>query len=220
MIELKSIKRKVRVGKEFFEILNIPKLKIETGELVAIKGPSGSGKTTLLNIIAGITSPSSGSYYCDGEEISKLGDSELAKFRNMKVGYVVQNFALIPEYSVSENIALPLKYNKKSKGPYKKKVESVLAMMEMKGFGKRIVYDLSGGQKQRVAIARAIVNDPEVILADEPTGALDSETGKKVMNELMRVCQKQKKTLIVVTHDDDVAEMLDRVIYIQDGQLI
>ena len=220
MIELKSIVRKVKVGKEFFEILNIPKLKIEAGELIAIKGASGSGKTTLLNIMAGLISPSHGRYYCNGEEILKLNDKELAKFRNSKIGYVIQNFALIQEYSVKENIILPLKYAKKIKGSHTKKIESVLTMMGMKGFENRIVYDLSGGQKQRVAIARAIINNPEIILADEPTGALDFQTGKMVMNELITICREQNKTLIVVTHDDNVAEMLDRVIYIQDGQLI
>ena len=203
--------------------LTVPVLKdicfqVERGEYVAIMGPSGSGKTTLMNIIGCIDKPTSGTYLLDDVEIEKCKDKELSEVRNQKIGFVFQNFNLLPRQSALDNVALPLQY---AKVPIKKRKQKAKEMLEMVDLADRVSFkptQLSGGQKQRVAIARAMVADPKILLADEPTGALDSKSGLQVM-ELFDTLHKQGVTIIMITHSDEIASYADRVVKIIDGEL-
>ena len=186
--------------------------------MLAIMGPSGSGKSTLLNILGFLDKSTEGEYYFDGNDVSKLKDRELSLFRNKYIGFVVQNFALIEDYTISKNISLPLDYVKISSKEKNKRVEELLKLMKIEDKGKRLPKELSGGQNQRVAIARALVNNPKVILADEPTGALDRKNGQEVMNIFKKLNEKGK-TIIVITHDEKVASMCKKIIYIEDGKI-
>lgn len=192
-------------------------LTIKEGEFVAIVGPSGSGKTSLMNIIGCISNPSNGTYMLENESISSSNNNRLARLRNEKFGFVVQSFALINDYTVFENVSLPLEYalDKKNK---KEKVMKRLEQMKISEKVNKFPYQLSGGQKQRVAIARALINNPDIILADEPTGALDTNTGEIVLDFLI-AANKEGKTVIVVTHDMRIANRFDRVIEIVDGEI-
>lgn len=220
MIELKGIKKMVTVGKEKLPILEVPKLIIPEGTSTAIIGTSGSGKTTLLNILAGIIQPTEGNYFYKHNNVTKFSDKKLAEFRNASVGYIVQHFALIPEFTVYENLQMPLKYSKRKKGSYKKLIAENLQVVGLTGFEDTLIYNLSGGQKQRIAIARALMNNPDLILADEPTGALDTKTGLSIMQYLLDLQRKNGKTLIVVTHDVNIAKLCDVIIKIEDGEII
>lgn len=203
--------------------LEIPVLKdiscsIEEGEYVAIMGPSGSGKSTLMNIIGCLDLPSDGSYFLDGEEIGLMKDKELSKIRNKEIGFVFQNFNLMPRSSALQNVELPLQY---AKIPHGKRVELCKAALEKVDLADRMTFkptQLSGGQKQRVAIARAIVNQPKILLADEPTGALDSKSGQQVM-EIFDQLHKDGSTIIMITHSRTVALRADRMITILDGMI-
>ena len=193
-------------------------LCVEEGEYVAIMGPSGSGKSTLMNIIGCIDKPTSGTYLLDDVEIEKCKDKELSEVRNQKIGFVFQNFNLLPRQSALDNVALPLQY---AKVPIKKRKQKAKEMLEMVDLADRVSFkptQLSGGQKQRVAIARAMVADPKILLADEPTGALDSKSGLQVM-ELFDTLHKQGVTIIMITHSDEIASYADRVVKIIDGEL-
>ena len=193
-------------------------LQVEEGEYVAIMGPSGSGKTTLMNIIGCIDKPTSGTYLLDDVEIEKCKDKELSEVRNQKIGFVFQNFNLLPRQSALDNVALPLQY---AKVPIKKRKQKAKEMLEMVDLADRVSFkptQLSGGQKQRVAGARAMVADPKILLADEPTGALDSKSGLQVM-ELFDTLHKQGVTIIMITHSDEIASYADRVVKIIDGEL-
>ncbi|MBP7191565.1 ABC transporter ATP-binding protein [Coprococcus sp. CLA-AA-H212] len=203
--------------------MEVPVLKdinlcVEEGEYVAIMGPSGSGKSTLMNIIGCIDKPTSGTYLLDDVEIEKCKDKELSEVRNQKIGFVFQNFNLLPRQSALDNVALPLQY---AKVPIKKRKQKAKEMLEMVDLADRVSFkptQLSGGQKQRVAIARAMVADPKILLADEPTGALDSKSGLQVM-ELFDTLHKQGVTIIMITHSDEIASYADRVVKIIDGEL-
>jgi putative ABC transport system ATP-binding protein len=193
-------------------------LQIQKGELVALMGPSGSGKSTLLNIIGCIDQLTSGSYLLDGTDIQNFSHMRLAQLRNKRFGFVLQDFGLIDHWTVSKNVEIPLSYAKPSDKKPKERIEQVLNQLQIADKKSELAYRLSGGQKQRVAIARAIVNDPQIILADEPTGALDQKTGREVLNILQKIHQAGK-TVIIVTHDPTVAGACNRVIQIVDGKM-
>lgn len=194
-------------------------LKISKGEMVAIMGPSGSGKSTLLNIIGCLDAPTNGSYIINGENIDKLSNKKLSNIRNKTFGFVVQYFALIDEYTIFDNVKIPLTYSTKKVINKKEKIISLLDKLGIGDKKKSYPNQLSGGQNQRAAIARALVNDPEIILADEPTGALDKKTGYEVMG-LFETLNKEGKTIIIVTHDEKVAKCCNRIILIEDGQIV
>ena len=193
-------------------------LNIKQGQFVAIEGVSGSGKTTLLNIIGTLDIPTKGSVKIAGTDISNMSSVQLAKFRNENIGFVLQDFALIPYNTGYENIEIPLLFTKK-KLNRRETVETIASKVGILDLLKRKVNTMSGGQKQRVAIARALVNDPQLILADEPTGALDSKTKKDIVN-LLRKIADNGKTVVMVTHDESIATVADRIITISDGRIV
>ena len=202
-----------------FTALKDVSLEVEDGEMLAIIGKSGAGKSTLLHIIGCIDKFEKGSYTIDGTDVHSLSDNKLAKIRNEKVGIVMQDFALIDEYSVIENVMIPLNFSKKKLGKPKELAMKALERVGIANLAKKPVSKLSGGQKQRVAIARAIVNDPSFILADEPTGALDTKTSSEIM-ELFTELNKFGKTVIIITHDLTVADKCKRKVEISDGRII
>ncbi|TXR67779.1 ABC transporter ATP-binding protein [Bacillus sp. AR18-7] len=215
MIQLVNVAK--GFGKNNFSALKDINLTIEKGEMIAIMGPSGSGKSTLLNIIGLIDSPSAGKYFLDGMDTSTL-KSNYHKYRNTEVGLVFQNFSLLDDYTVVENVMLPLVYRRIS---HKKRMKISKEMLKMVGLERHInkyPYELSGGEQQRTAIARALAQDTKIILADEPTGALDQENGKKIMSILKEI-NKQGKTVLVVTHDQKVAAYCQRTIRLLDGNI-
>ena len=218
LLELKNIYKNYIQGTMEVPVLKDINLCVEEGEYVAIMGPSGSGKSTLMNIIGCIDKPTSGTYLLDDVEIEKCKDKELSEVRNQKIGFVFQDFNLLPRQSALDNVALPLQY---AKVPIKKRKQKAKEMLEMVDLADRVSFkptQLSGGQKQRVAIARAMVADPKILLADEPTGALDSKSGLQVM-ELFDTLHKQGVTIIMITHSDEIASYADRVVKIIDGEL-
>ena len=195
-------------------------LEINQGEFVAITGSSGSGKSTMMNLVGCLDLPSKGAVYLDNEDISKLSESDLAQIRAQKIGFIFQQFHLIPTLTALENVMLPLEFQDVPSDTARKKATEIL---EMVGLGDRIGHlpsQLSGGQQQRVAIARSLANNPDVILADEPTGNLDSVAGANVMDMLQNFWKKERKTIIMVTHDLKLADYAKRVIQLKDGQMI
>lgn len=220
MIEIKNLTKTYNFKKSnAFTALTDVSLTVEDGEMLAIIGKSGAGKSTLLHIIGCIDTFENGEYTIDGVNVHKLSDEKLAQIRNEKVGIVMQDFALVEEYSVIENVKIPLYFAKHHKGSANAAALAALEKVGMKELAKKPVNKLSGGQKQRVAIARAIVNDPSFILADEPTGALDTKTSAEIM-ELFSALNKYGKTVIIITHDPTVAESCKRQIEISDGKII
>ncbi len=215
MIKLDNL-HKTYTGAQPLHVLKGIKLEVKEGEMLAFMGASGSGKSTLLNILGLLDTYDEGSYYLDGELVCKLTENESAEMRNRKIGFVFQAFNLIPFKTALENVALPLYY----RGiPYAERMRRAKSYLERVGLADRADHlpnELSGGQKQRVAIARALVTEPAIILADEPTGALDSETTKEVM-ELLKSVNAEGKTIIVVTHEAEVAKECSRIIYMRDG---
>lgn len=219
MIQLRNISKRYLVEKNEFFALNDVSLTVTPGEFVAVRGASGSGKTTLLNIIGCIDKPTSGKYYLNGEDICAMTDEETAQLRNQAIGFVLQDFALIESQTVLYNVMLPLLL---SKMPYRKIRAKALAVLEQVGIAdqaKKKANRLSGGQRQRVAIARAMVNDPKLILADEPTGQLDSKTGIAIM-EILKRLNENGTTIILVTHDEMLSNFASRKICISDGKII
>ena len=199
--------------------LNHVNIKIETGEYVAIMGPSGAGKTTLLNIIGCLDNPTEGTYLLDGQDISHYSEKQKARRRSEKFGFVVQDFGLISSMSVYKNVRIPLLYSSHKPSNAKNVILPILEQLDISDKIDENVNNLSGGQRQRASIARALVNSPNIILADEPTGALDQETGKDVMNIFSKLNQ-QGKTIILVTHDPNVAALCHRTIHVVDGEII
>lgn len=217
LLELVDIKKSFGKNNSKVNALKGINLKINKGELIAIVGASGSGKSTLLNILGLLDKASSGKYYYDGNDISSLKDKELGKLRNKVFGFVVQNFALVKDFNVYENIEIPLVYSRdKDRKNYKKRIEDVLCKLDLIEKIHSKPGELSGGQCQRVAIARALVNDADIILADEPTGALDKKNGMDVMDIFLKL-NKEGKTVLIVTHDEKIASMCNKIIRIDDG---
>lgn len=222
MIEIKNIQKTYNYGKSnAFQALNDVSLTINDGEMVAIIGKSGAGKSTLMHILGCIDEFESGKYYLNGEDVSSLNEKKRAQIRNSKIGIVLQDFALVESYSVIENVMLPLYFSKSIKGKKEKmaKAIDVLKQMEMYEFVDKKVNKLSGGQKQRVAIARAMINNPKILLADEPTGALDVKMSAEIMS-IFEKLNKQGTTVIIITHDMEVAKKCSRIIEISDGRII
>ena len=218
MIEIRNIVKKVNKGFENEKvILNHINFQIQKGEMVAIMGKSGAGKSTLLKILAGLEEYDEGKYYCDGHLIKQMSDKRMAEFRNQNIGIVLQEFALINEFNIFENVILPMEFKKNSrKSEMKQIANDLIDYIGLKGKEKQRVKTLSGGEKQRVAIARSLVNNPNIILADEPTGALDTENRESIMKLFCDVHNKGK-TIIIVTHDKEIASQADRVLIIKDG---
>lgn len=220
IIKLENIKKIYGTGEGAVEALKGIDLEVEEGESIAIMGTSGSGKSTLLNILGFVDEATEGTYLLYGKDSKNRSQKEKASIRNKKLGFVVQDFALIPRLNVCKNVMLPLEYVNM---PKKEKERKAIELLEKLGISdKKNTYpdQLSGGQKQRVAIARALVNDASILLCDEPTGALDSNTTKDIMNLFMKLNNEDKKTLIIVTHDRNVAEYCERIIYMEDGMIV
>lgn len=220
MIELNNITKTYNPKKanEFTALKNVS-LRIKDGEMTAVIGKSGAGKSTLLHILACIDSYQSGEYRIDDMLVKKLSEKKLAQIRNEKIGMVMQDFALVEDFSVLENVMLPLDFAQKKNPARRDAAMKALESVSMDGYAKKPVSKLSGGQKQRVAIARAIVNEPSLILADEPTGALDTKTSAEIM-EVFKRLNSEGKTVLIVTHDPKIAEQCGRVIEISDGKVI
>lgn len=218
-IVLKNVVKKYGRYDTEFNALSEISLKIEDGEMVAIMGPSGSGKSTLLNILGGIDEITSGEYFFNGENINELSSNELAEFRNKKVGFVFQYFALLNDYTIYENIELPLLKRKISKKERIKIIDEYLSRFGIINQKNKRPKEISGGQQQRAAIIRALVTNPSYILADEPTGALDKKNGESIMN-IFQELKENGKTIIIVTHDSNIANFCDRIITIQDGVIV
>lgn len=219
MIEVKGVSKAYRMGKEQVVALRDVSLKIDKGEFVAIIGPSGSGKSTLMHIVGGLDSPSVGSVFIEGNDISKLKDKMLSKYRNDKIGFVFQAFNLENSQTALENVMMPLIFAGVSKKERKKRASEALEQVGLAKFAKHKPNEMSGGQRQRVSVARALVNNPEIIFADEPTGNLDSKSGEAIM-ELFKEINKKGYTVIMVTHNPMEANKAKRVIKIMDGQII
>lgn len=202
------------------QILNEISLTVEEGEFVAIVGQSGSGKSTLMNIIGALDRPTSGEYYLEGLNISQAKDGDLSKIRNEKIGFVFQTFNLIPRTSALKNVELPMLYAGVPRAERTRRAKELLQMVEMEERMNHQPNELSGGQKQRVAIARAMANNPSIILADEPTGALDSATGRLVMDLFHTLHREQGKTIVLITHSPELASETQRIITISDGRII
>lgn len=216
VIKLRKIVRNFKLGSETIKVLKEIDLDIEKGEYVALMGPSGSGKSTLMNLIGCLDTPTSGEYYLSGQLVSKLDDNELADIRNKEIGFIFQTFNLLPRSTALDNVILPLIYAGKTKSERDTQAKKVL---EQVGLSDRITHkpnELSGGQRQRVAIARALVNNPSILLADEPTGNLDSKTSVEIMGLLHEIHQNGN-TIIIVTHEEDIAQHAHRIIRLRDG---
>jgi len=220
MIELEGIDKSYRLGKVTVEALVGINLRIEAGEFLSITGPSGSGKSTLMNIIGCLDRPSRGNYLLDGIAVSQMNDDRLAEIRNRKVGFVFQNFNLLPRLTAMENVALPLFYAGVSRSERLRRAEEALSWVELSDRLQHRPSELSGGECQRVAIARALVNRPSLILADEPTGNLDQKAGREIMNLFTRLNREQRVTLVLVTHDPQVAALAPRQVGLIDGRLV
>lgn len=218
ILQMHDICKEYLQGKMTVPVLKHIDFSMDEGEYVAIMGPSGSGKTTLMNIIGCLDQATSGTFYLDGQDIGRCSDNQMSDIRLKKIGFVFQNFQLLPRQTALDNVALPLSY---AGIPKKERKERAREALERVGLGERLEFrpnQLSGGQKQRVAIARAIVNRPKILLADEPTGALDSKSGEQVM-ELFESLHNEGVSILMITHDSGIASFAERVVEIRDGQL-
>ena len=217
MIDIKDITKVFSNGDEQVRALDGVSLTVKENEFVAIMGSSGSGKSTLMNILGCLDTPTSGQYFLDGENVADFADETLSKIRNQKIGFIFQTFHLLPKLNAVQNVKLPLRYSEDET----QNDEHVHYLLDRVGLSERKYhkpFEMSGGQRQRVAIARALVNKPSVILADEPTGNLDSKTSQEIM-ELLTELHKQGQTIIMVTHEDDIAEYAERVVTMKDGRI-
>lgn len=219
MISLEGITKTYEVGKEKIDVLKNINLSVKSGEFTAIMGPSGSGKSTLMNIIGCLDRPSQGQYYLDEVDVSEYKDGELAQVRNQSIGFVFQQFHLLPRLTALKNVELPMIYSGIGKKERQERAEEALRKMGLVDRMGHLPSALSGGQKQRVAIARAIVNNPKLILADEPTGALDTKTSVSIM-ELFTQLNAEGTTIIIVTHEPEIAEFTRRIIMVRDGEIV
>jgi putative ABC transport system ATP-binding protein len=219
MIELQGIKKIYRTGSQSLEALRGISLKIEKGEFISIMGPSGSGKSTLMNIIGCLDTPTGGEYVLDGDEVAGLTFDELAAVRNRKIGFVFQNFNLLPYATAWENIELPMLFDGKTGRRRKQRITELLNAVGLYEWRDHRPSELSGGQQQRIALARALANDPPILLADEPTGNLDSKSGEEIMAILTQLW-KAGRTIVMVTHNDHIAASSERTIRLFDGQVL
>ena len=218
MLKLKDIHKSYQQGSQEFPILKGIDLHVKEGDFLAIMGPSGSGKSTLMNIIGCLDKASAGSYHIEGTDVSDLSDNQLSDLRNQKIGFVFQNFNLMPKLTACQNVELPLTY---MKVPKKERRERALEMLRLVGLEERSDFkpmELSGGQKKRVAIARALVTNPSFILGDEPTGALDTKTSVQIM-ELFKQFNAQGKTIVIITHEPEVAQLCKQTVVLRDGNI-
>lgn len=218
VIEARELRKTYRMGEIDVEALRGVSFKVQRGEIVSIMGPSGSGKSTMMNTLGCLDRPTSGEYILDGESVGEMNDDQLASMRNRKVGFVFQSFNLLSRLTAIGNVELPLRYAGLTEG----RREKAIASLEAVGLKERMKhrpFELSGGQQQRVAVARALVNDPAIIMADEPTGNLDSKVGQEIMNLLLNLNRERGTTLVIVTHDPAIAEQTQRVIRLRDGLL-
>mgnify|MGYP003276144454 FL=1 len=220
IIEVKNLFKLYRVGDSFVHALNGVDFVINEGEFCAIVGTSGSGKSTLLNMLAGLERPTKGEVIINGEHMERLKEDELVSFRRNHVGFIFQSFHLIGTMNALENVALPLSFRGEKRESRLKKADAMLEMVNLGKHKKHLPNQMSGGQQQRVGVARALVVDPKIIFADEPTGNLDSHTSKEVMELMQKVVREQKKTLVMVTHDDHLASYADRIFHIIDGEIV
>ena len=218
IIELKNVNKTFKMGDEVIKAIDNINFTVKKGEFVSIIGPSGSGKSTLMNILGLLDTPDSGEYYLDGMLIQQLSDNKLAELRNKKIGFIFQNFNLLQKMTALENVQLPLVYEGINHKDSIKMSYEYLEKVGLKGREKHLPNQLSGGQQQRVATARALVNNPEIILADEPTGALDSKTSLEIMDMLQKL-NEAGQTIILITHDLNVASKAKRIVKISDGKL-
>nr|WP_295349459.1 ABC transporter ATP-binding protein [uncultured Streptococcus sp.] len=216
LIELKGINKTYKNGDQELRVLKDIDLEVEKGEFVAIMGPSGSGKSTLMNVIGLLDRPTSGDYFLEGQEVGNLSEKKLARVRNEQIGFVFQQFFLLPKLNAFQNVELPLIYAGVHPAKRKEIAEQYLEKVELGSRMHHLPSELSGGQKQRVAIARALVNQPAIVLADEPTGALDTKTGEQIMDLLTKL-NREGKTIIMVTHEPEIAAFANRRIVIRDG---
>ncbi len=218
LIDIKQITRDFPLGQEVVKVLKGIDLLINKGEYVALMGPSGSGKSTLMNLLGCLDTPTSGSYLLNGKDVSNMTDDELAEIRNKEIGFVFQTFNLLPRTTALDNVALPMVYAGASKAARTERAEEVLTDVGLSDRMDHRPNQLSGGQRQRVAVGRALVNKPSIILADEPTGNLDSKTSVEIMN-LFDEIHRQGNTVILVTHEEDIAEHAHRIIRLRDGMI-
>ena len=219
ILSVKNVYKSYKVGDQTINALNGVSLDIYEGDFVAIVGKSGSGKSTLMHIIGLLDTPTKGEVVLNSTDVSKMDEAQLAKVRNKAIGFVFQSFNLLPRASALENVMLPLQYSNTPKETWEEKSLNMLKMVDL---GERInnkSNELSGGQKQRVAIARALVNDPYIILADEPTGNLDSKTGQEIIKKFIEL-SKEGRTIILVTHDNDLAKIAEKVFVLKDGEIV
>ncbi len=221
IIDLKHIIKRYYVGKpNELEILHGIDLTVHQGEFVAIVGESGSGKSTLMNIIGALDRPTEGEYHLQGVDVSAAKDKHLSEIRNQQIGFVFQTYNLIPRSTALSNVELPMLYAQVPKKERSKRAKELLALVDMENRIQHRSDELSGGQKQRVAIARSMANNPSIILADEPTGALDSQTGQKIMDIFHRLHKEQGKTIVLITHSQELAEQTERILTLKDGEII
>ena len=220
-IRLENIVKRFYVGQpNELEILHGINLTVNEGEFLSIVGPSGSGKSTLMNLIGVLDRPTEGAYYLDGIDVEKAKDDELSDIRNRKIGFVFQTYNLIPKTNAIKNVELPMLYAGVSRIDRHNRANELMELVEMSDRTKHLPEELSGGQKQRVAIARAMANDPAIILADEPTGALDSKTGRMVMDLFHKLNEEKGKTIVLITHSRELADETDRIISLRDGNIV
>ena len=218
VIDTRELVKTYQMGEVLVHALRGVSFQIHTGEMVAIMGPSGSGKSTLMNLLGCLDRPTSGSYSLDGTEVSGMSDDQLAAVRNQKIGFVFQSFNLLPRISALENVELPMRYA----GVVQGRKERAREALELVGLGDRVHHkptELSGGQQQRVAIARALVNQPAILMADEPTGNLDTKSGKEIMELMINLNRERGMTVILVTHDPKIGDQAQRVIRVLDGEV-
>jgi putative ABC transport system ATP-binding protein len=219
VIETRDLTKVYKMGEVEVHALRGATLTIDRGEVVSIMGPSGSGKSTMMNILGCLDRPTSGTYTLDGSEVSKMSSDELAVIRNRKVGFVFQSFNLLPRSTALSNVELPMRYAGVTSGRDERAKAALIAV----GLGDRVHHrptELSGGQQQRVAIARALINDPAIVMADEPTGNLDSKSGDEIMELILNLNKEKGTTIIIVTHDPKIAQMTQRVIRLSDGMVV
>lgn len=219
MIELRQVSKHYFSGEETQTVLRNIDLQITSGELVAIMGASGSGKSTLMNIIGLLDKPTTGQYFFQDQEAARLSDDERAAIRNQAIGFVFQSFFLLPRLNALKNVSLPLIYRNQAPDEIQQRAAIMLEKVGMKNRSHHLPAELSGGQQQRVAIARALITEPAIILADEPTGSLDSKVGQSIMDLFIELHRQERRTIVIVTHDMHIAEQCQRIIHIVDGEI-